>query len=61
MWDTTDMTSRRELELSNSASLIYTCISYIGEDHIFVVGTLSGGVYILNENNLSDAKLIYQG
>lgn len=61
MWDTTDMTSRRELELPNPASLVYTCICYIGEDRIFIVGTSSGGVFILNENNLSDSKLIYQG
>lgn len=60
MWDINDMTSRQSIELSNPNSENFTCIEYNYSQRVFVLGTQSGTVYKVNENDTSTSQIIYK-
>lgn len=54
------MTSRSEIEVSNKIQERFTCIEYVQRLGVFILGTESGQVYSLMENNTSNSTLLYK-
>lgn len=61
MWNIEDMTSKSQIEINNPNKETFTCFDYCQQDGVFVVGTESGKVLLIQQNNTLDFRLIYRG
>ena len=55
------MTDRKQIELANPDSEIFTALNYSPKHKIFALGTQSGKVLLAEEDDLTQQQLVYRG